>query len=165
MRTDVSIFTLQTCSQPPEPDLELESSLCYSGFHFRAWWGDGGGVCPHRHCSALCPPHAPPLVSSSPFIHMTSRKMKGSGRGRPQAWEEKLWLSTVCGSPLSPERVTRHLSRCHEGWPAFLMSTLVTERWVKVVSVTVKSSGIRSGRKGEIDESGPADSRTVLSIP
>lgn len=128
MRTDVSIFTLQTRSQPPEPDLELESSLYYSGFHFRARWGDGGGVCPHRHCSALPAAHlwSPPAL----FIHMTFRKTKGSGRGRPQAWVGKLWLCTVCGSPLSPERVTSHLSQWRqEGWPASLMSTLVTETW------------------------------------
>lgn len=63
IRIDISIFTPQTCCQPPEPDLELESSLFYSGYHFRPWWCDGGGVCTHRRCSALCSPQLPPLRS------------------------------------------------------------------------------------------------------
>lgn len=120
-------FYTQTCFQPPEPDLELESGLFYSGTHFLPWWYDGGGVCTHRLLCPL-PPHRPPPVSScSLSIHITSRTVTGSGRRRPQAWKGGCGLHQNVVSHYLPKGppITQACVR-REGQP-FPQSTLDTE--------------------------------------
>lgn len=127
--TCTSIFTPKHAFSPWSPIWNLKAACSILG----PTSGLGGvieAVFVHTGCSALRLPHCLASCLFLPsFIHITSRTIRGSGRRRLQAWEGKLWPSTACGSPLSPERPTNHRSLCQDGRPAFLQSTLDTETW------------------------------------
>lgn len=113
--TCASIFTPKHAFSPRSLIWNLKAACSILG----PTSGLGGvieAVCTHRLLCPLpsaLPTASPPVCLFLPsFIHITSRTIRGSGRRRPQAWEGKLWPSTACGFPLSPERPTPITEAC-----------------------------------------------------